>query len=79
METTQQALLQQLEFYRQKATQQESERREWQLLADTLRQELEDQHSHERDSALLKQQISELQKGLSDSHLAIYDEKSLYM
>jgi hypothetical protein len=55
METTQQALLQQLEFYRQKATQQESERKEWQLLADTLRQELEDQHSHERDSALLKQ------------------------
>lgn len=33
----------------------------------------------ENEIQIFKQQIAELQKALSDSHLAIYDEKSYYM
>jgi len=40
---------------------------------------MEDIHSSERESANIKQQIAELQKALSDSHLAIYDEKSHFI
>lgn len=72
-------LVQQLEFYRQKATQQENERREWQHLADTMRQQMEDVHAMEGESASTRMQIADLQKALSDSHLAIYDEKSQYL
>ena len=44
-----------------------------------MRQQMEDVHRIEDESATTKQQIAELQKALSDSHLAIYDERSLFL
>ena len=44
-----------------------------------MRQQMEDVHSVEDESAKVKQEIAELQKALSDSHLAIYDERSLFL
>jgi len=41
--------------------------------------QMEEVHGSERESALIKQQIAELQKALSDSHLAIYDEKAHFL
>ena len=40
---------------------------------------MEEIHNSERESAAIKQTIAELQKALSDSHLAIYDEKSHFL
>ena len=70
------ALEDQLNFYRQKMTQHENERFEWQEQSDLMRQQIERTHNAERTADFLKEQIAELQKALSDSHLAIYEEKS---
>lgn len=57
----------------------ESEKVEWQEQADVMRQQIEGIHATEQQASLLKEQIAELQKALSDSHLAIYDEKNYYL
>jgi hypothetical protein len=44
-----------------------------------MRQQMEDVHAMEGESASTRMQIADLQKALSDSHLAIYDEKSQYL
>ena len=66
----------QLNFYRHKMTQHESERVEWQEQADAARADIEKVHRLEQEVHDTKKQIAELQKALSDSHLSIYDEKS---
>lgn len=70
---------QQLNFYRYKMSQHEQERIEWQEQAEIARHNIETVHSMESEIHKTKQQIAELQKALSDSHLSIYDEKSHYM
>ena len=55
------------------------ERVEWQEDAERMRLSIERVHSDENDIYQLKEQISELQKALSDSHLAVYDEKNYYL
>ena len=72
-------LMAQLDFYRQKVSQQEAERVEWQQQADQMRSQIESIHRCESDSLATKEQIAELQKALSDSHLSIYDEKSQHL
>ena len=44
-----------------------------------MRLNIEKVHSDESEVVHLKEQIAELQKALSDSHLSIYDEKNYYM
>ena len=44
-----------------------------------MRLNIENVHNTENEVVQLKEQIAELQKALSDSHLAIYDEKNYYM
>ena len=68
-----------LNFYRYKMTQHEQERIEWQEQAEVARHNIEKVHDMENEVVKTKQQIAELQKALSDSHLSIYDEKSYYM
>lgn len=72
-------LEQQLNFYRYKMTQCEQERVEWQETCEQARQQIERVQTGELEIARIKEQISELQKALSDSHLSIYDEKSYLM
>ena len=74
-----QAMDQQLNFYRYKMSQHEQERFEWQEQAEMSRHNIERVHEMENSTQVIKQQIAELQKALSDSHLAIYDEKSHLM
>lgn len=65
----------QLNFYRHKANQHEQERIEWQEQADLVRQQINRVHECENTAASLREEIAELQKRLSDSHLSIYDER----
>ena len=44
-----------------------------------MRLNIEKVHSKEQEVVAIKEQIAEMQKALSDSHLAIYDEKNYYM
>ena len=44
-----------------------------------MRLAIEKVHSDENEVTQLKEQIAELQKALSDSHLAVYDEKNYYL
>lgn len=44
-----------------------------------MRQQIENIHFAELESAQIKEHIAELQKALSDSHLSIYDEKQNYL
>lgn len=44
-----------------------------------MRQNIERIHDAEMQAAQLRDQIADLQKKLSDSHLSIYDEKSYAM
>ena len=74
-----QAMDQQLNFYRYKMSQHEQERLEWQEQAEISRHNIERVHDMENSIQTTKQQIAELQKALSDSHLSIYDEKSHLM
>jgi len=55
---------------------QERERVEW--LAEVEQMKFNVEKVHEEEALILakKQEINELQKALSDSHLAIYDEKN---
>ena len=73
------SLEQQLNFYRHKLTQHEVERVDWQEDAERMRLAIEKVHSDENEVTQLKEQIAELQKALSDSHLAVYDEKNYYL
>jgi len=52
---------------------------EQQEQADHMRQQIERIHGSENISDQIREQIAELQKALSDSHLSIYDEKSHLM
>ena len=69
----------QLQYYRQKTDQNEREQMEQQEQADHMRQQIERIHGCENVSDQMREQIAELQKALSDSHLSIYDEKSHFM
>ena len=44
-----------------------------------MRLNIDKVHSKEQEVVAIKEQIAEMQKALSDSHLAIYDEKNYYM
>ena len=44
-----------------------------------MRLNIEKVHAKEQEVVQIKEQIAEMQKALSDSHLAIYDEKNYYM
>lgn len=44
-----------------------------------MRLNIERVHSKEQEVVQIKEQIAEMQKALSDSHLAIYDEKNYFM
>ena len=55
---------------------QESERIEWLGEIEQMKFNISQAHQVEQEILKKKQEISELQKALSDSHLAIYDEKN---
>lgn len=44
-----------------------------------MRSQIELIHQREQESMAVKEQIAELQKALSDSHLAIYDERNYFL
>ena len=55
------------------------ERVEWQEDSEKMRLAIEKGHADENEVNQLKEQLSELQKALSDSHLAVYDEKNYFL
>eukprot|EP00347_Sterkiella_histriomuscorum_P001132 403373203 len=75
--------LQQLEnylhFYRHKLDAFEQERIEWQEQAEQMRLQIEKFHGSEQQILGKKNEITEIQKALSDSHISIYDERHQFM
>ena len=54
----------------------ESERVEWLAEIENLSSKLDDTQRKEQEILIRKKEIAELQKAISDSHLAIYEEKN---
>ena len=69
-------LLELLSYYRHKVDNQERERVEWLAEIEQMRFNIDEVHAKEAAILQQKMEIAELQKALSDSHLAIYDEKN---
>ena len=65
-----------LNYYRNKVDNQENERFEWLAEIEQMKYNIENVHEKEDAILQIKHQMAELQKALSDSHLAIYDEKN---
>ena len=55
---------------------QERERVEWLAETEQMKFNVDEMHLTENQILQRKSEISEIQKALSDSHLAIYDEKN---
>lgn len=53
----------------------EKERVEWQEQAEEMRLHIENIHGKEYEILSKKNEISEMQKSLSDYHIAYYDER----
>ena len=68
-----------LKYYRQKLTTLEGEKTEWFQCLEETRFKVTALHGKQDETHQKKIQISELQKGLSESHLAVYDEKRMLL
>ena len=68
-----------LKYYRQKLTALEGEKSEWFQCLEETRFKVTALHGKQDETLQKKIQLSELQKALSESHLAVYDEKRMLL
>ena len=57
----------------------EQERLEWMQQAEHMRHQLERTHAQEAELAAKKTEIAEIQKMMSDSRMAVHQERQQYM
>ncbi len=64
-----------LSYYRQRVDEIQKERESWFERLETLRISQEDYHKQEWELRKRNEEIAELQKALSDSHVALFEER----
>lgn len=69
-------MLELLQFYRNKLDNYEKERVEWMCEVEQMHSAVQVHQETEQEILKRKQEITELQKALSDSHVAIYEERN---